>query len=350
MAPFELQPVEYLPQPPKGRNDYQIGIIGCGSIVHHAHLPAYQKAGYQVVACCDLNPDALQQTQSRWGIEKGTTDYRQILEDPEVEIVDIAIHQAERKEIVIEAAQAGKHILLQKPFAHTLYAAKAMVEAAEQAGVKLMINQQARYAPAHKAITLLIERGAIGRVYQIEHRVRGNQDVRGYWYIQMPWGALVDHGVHYIDLCRWWAGERVPERVATLFTYMPGQYSQYPMQYEVLLEFDPYLGAAHSFNNVTRIPGWHTFIRIEGTEGAIESDGSTVKLFRAGEPDPVWEHQTEGSWFPDAFMGTMAELMDAITEDREPWLSGRHNLQTLATVFAAVDSYRSGTFVKPTAL
>jgi predicted dehydrogenase len=124
--------------PPK--TDYGIGIIGCGSIVNHAHLPAYRKFGFKVVACCDIREEAARQTAERFGILKWFTDYRHLLDLPEVEIVDIAIHQQGRVEIVQAAAQAGKHILIQKPFAHDMENALAMVEVCEKFGVKLMVN------------------------------------------------------------------------------------------------------------------------------------------------------------------------------------------------------------------
>lgn len=347
MSQFQLDPSGYRPKPPKGRKDYGIGLIGCGGIAHHAHLPGYQQMGFRVVACCDIRPDAVQTTQEKWDIPYGTTDYREILDHPDVRIVDIAIHQSDRVDIVRDAAQAGKHILIQKPLAHTMYGARAMIEAAERGGIKIMVNQQARFAPHSQAIARLLEQGAVGTLYQIEYRIHGNQDTRGWWYIDMPYAAVVDHGVHYIDLCRWWAGERTPERVCASFTYMHGQHSQYPMCYDLLMEFDPYLSAAHSFNNVTRVPGWNTSIRLEGTEGAILCDGSRIKLLREGSGEPVLEHTLEGNWFPDAFGGSMAELMDAITENREPWVSAQRNLGTIATAFAAVDSFKSGTFVRP---
>ncbi|MCS7192914.1 MAG: Gfo/Idh/MocA family oxidoreductase, partial [Armatimonadetes bacterium] len=73
------------------RTDYGIGIIGCGSIVNNAHLPAYQRFGFKVVACCDIREEAAKQSAEKFGIPKWFTDYRQLLDLPEVEIVDIAI-------------------------------------------------------------------------------------------------------------------------------------------------------------------------------------------------------------------------------------------------------------------
>ncbi len=326
--------------PPK--TDYGIGIIGCGSIVNHAHLPAYRKYGFRVVACCDIREEAAKQTAERFGISRWFTDYRRLLEFPEVEIVDIAIHQQGRVEIVTDAAEAGKHILLQKPFAHRLEDALAMVEACEKAKVKLMINQQARYAPAHRFIKLLIEGGYLGEIFHLSHHVRANQDSG--WFAETPNALIVDHGVHYLDLMRYWAGQE-PKRVYASTVRMPGQRAISPMVYSINLEFDQHCMANLWFNDVVQGRDSHHEFTVDGTLGTVRGK-STWELFGTDQvvvalkdaPFPVVRLDLQGSWFPDAFGATMAELMRAIQEDGEPAVSGRDNLKTLQLALAAVQS------------
>ena len=86
MTHLELRPEEYQPQPPE-RRDYGIGLIGCGGIARGAHLPAYRQAGYRVVACCDLDEQAMRQAQTGFEIPFGTTDVDALLAHPDVEIV-----------------------------------------------------------------------------------------------------------------------------------------------------------------------------------------------------------------------------------------------------------------------
>jgi predicted dehydrogenase len=319
--------------PPK--TDYGIGLIGCGSIANHAHLPAYQKFGFRVVACCDIREDAARQTAQRFGIPKWFTDYRRLLELSEVDIVDIAIHQQGRVEIVQAAAQAGKHILIQKPFAHRMDDALAMVEACEKAGVKLMVNQQARYAPGHRFAKLLIERGFLGEVFHLTHHVRGNQDSG--WPAETPNFLIVDHGIHYLDLMRYWTG-REPQAVLATTVRMPGQRAISPMVYSITLAFDEQLMANLWFNDVVQGKDSHYEFTIDGTQGLVRGNATQVTIALKDAEPPVLRLELKGTWFPDAFAATMAELMRAIQEGDEPAVSGRDNLKTLRLALAAVQS------------
>src|SRR6266550_618804 len=164
MPILDLNPSEYQPQPPEKR-DYGIGLIGCGGIARGAHLPAYRQFGYNVVACCDVNEPAMRQAQAEFEIPFGTTEVDALLARPEVQIVDLAVHATQRRPLVERIAAAGKAVLSQKPFAMNGDDARHMVEVCERAGVMLMVNQQARWAPAHRAVKVLLERGMLGHVY-----------------------------------------------------------------------------------------------------------------------------------------------------------------------------------------
>lgn len=330
----ELWKLDYGVRLPK-KTDYGIAIIGCGGIVNHAHLPAYQRFGFNVVACCDIREEAARQTAEKFGIPKWFTDYRQLLELPEVEIVDIAIHQQGRVEIVQASAEAGKHILLQKPFAHTMEDALTMVEACEKAGVKLMINQQARYAPGHRFVKLLIENGWLGEVYHLTHHVRGNQDSG--WPAETPNFLIIDHGIHYIDLMRYWTG-REPKLVFASTVRMPSQRAISPMVYSINLEFDENCMANLWFNDVVQGRDSHYEFTVDGTKGTVRGNATQVTLALKDAPVSVARLDLKGTWFPDAFAATMAELMRAIQENDEPAISGQDNLKTLRIALAAVQS------------
>ena len=103
---LRLTPEDYRPQPPSGRH-YRIGLIGCGGIANGAHLPAYRDFGYEVVACSDIDPAAVESTQARWGIEAAGTDPRVVLDNPKVEVIDLAVHPHARLKLwpaLLEAA------------------------------------------------------------------------------------------------------------------------------------------------------------------------------------------------------------------------------------------------------
>ncbi len=317
------------------KKDYGIGAIGCGGIMNHAHLPAYRQGGFRVVACCDIREEAARSTAERFGIPRFFVDYRRLLDLPEVEIVDIAIHQEGRVEIVRDCASAGKHILLQKPFAHRWEDALEMVNICQEKGVKLMINQQARWAPGHRLARLLIDSGLLGTVFHATHHVRGNQDSG--WAAQTPNFLIIDHGIHYLDLMRFWIG-RQPQRVCASTVRMPGQTAIAPLVYSINLVFDGHLMANLWFNDV--VQGQDSFYEftIDGTGGLVRGTATEVTIALKDAPFPCVRLKLKGSWFPDAFAGTMGELMRAIQQDDEPQTSGKDNLDTLKIALAAVQS------------
>lgn len=347
MTQVELKPEEYQPQAPE-RRDYGIGLIGCGGIARGAHLPAYRQSGYHVVACCDIDAHAMQQVREESEIPFGTTDVDALLGRPEVQIVDLAVPATQRRPLVERIAAAGKPVLSQKPFAMNWDDARHMVEVCERAGVTLMVNQQARWAPAHRAVKLLIDRGVLGHVFSVMHVIRGFQDFPGSWYAALENFNLVDHGIHYIDLSRFFTG-RTPVRVKAATTNMPGQAAVSPMIYSVLCEYEPeaQLMTTLHFNNIIAASGLHRYEWfVDGTDGSLVASQSELTVCLKADAGTKVTFPIRGRWFPDAFGGSMGEMMRAISEGREPETSGRDNLDSIRVALAAVESADTGKAVE----
>jgi predicted dehydrogenase len=344
---LELEPEEYLPRAPE-RREYGIGLVGCGGIAQGAHLPAYRQFGYNVVACCDIDEGAMRQSRDAFEIPFGTTQVEELLARPEVQIVDLAVHAKQRRPLIEKIAAAGKPVLSQKPFAMAWDEARQMVELCEQAGALLMVNQQARWAPAHRAVKALIEPGTLGHVTSVMHVNRSFQDVPGSWFVQLEQFNIVDHGCHYIDLSRFFTG-RTPVRVKATTTTVPGQAAVSPMIYTILCEYEPeaqVMSTLH-FNNIVAASGLHRYEwLVDGTEGSLIATQSEVTVCLKAEPGRKVTFPIRGRWFPDAFGGSMGEMMRALTEGREPETSGRDNLETLRVAFAAVESSVTGRAVE----
>lgn len=337
---FHLESSDYRPQAPK-KHDYGIGLVGCGGIAMGAHLPAYRQFGYRVVACCDIRPEAVERAQQQYNIPHGGTDIAVVLDNPDVQIVDLAVHATQRLPLVEKIAAAGKNILSQKPFAMNFADAERMVKICHKAGVTLMINQQARWAPAHRAIKLLLERGAIGELYSVMHVNRSFQDVPGSWYVKLENFNIVDHGIHYIDLSRYFTG-RTSIRVKATTTNVPGQAAVSPMIYTINCEYDADVMSTLHFNNIIRARQAHSYTwYLDGTEGSIIASQGELILCRTDSNERIVT-KIEGSWFPDAFGGSMGEMMRALHEKREPMTSGRDNLNSIKIAYAAVESSNTG--------
>lgn len=343
---FALEPTDYRPAPPPDeiKQRYGIGLIGCGGISRGAHLPAYRTCGYRVVGCCDMIEENARRAAADFGIPFWSTDVDALLARSDVDVIDLAVHASQRRPIMERIAAAGKPVLSQKPFALNIADAEAMVETCRRAGVTLMINQQARWAPGHRALRRVIDSGVLGHVYSVLHVNRSWQDQPGSWYVQLKDFNIVDHGIHFIDLSRHFTA-LTPRRVKAVTTMVPGQVAVSPMIYTIGLEYAPaaqVISTLH-FNNIIHAhdahsSGWY----IDGTEGSVVLAGNDLSLYRRDRPGERQAWRIQGQWFPDAFGGSMGEMLRALAEGREPQTSGRDNLSSIRIAYAAVESSETG--------
>jgi len=330
------------PKPPKARG-INVAVIGCGEIMNIAHLKAYQAAGITPIGCFDLNAEASAKTAAAFNIPRIYKCLEELVSDENVHIVDIAIHMNGRREAFEACCKHGKQILIQKPVAHSMAEIEQFVQMSHTAGVKVQVNQQARWAPTHAAVKILLNRGAVGRLNFIRFEMRGWQDDPNTWYVRQKNMTLVDHGVHYFDLIRFFAG-REAKRVAAMHASVPGQKHISPVIYSAVIDFGDGLTAEHCFNNKVMTPEpWGMNIVLDGEEGSIFCDFETVRLQRRDGGPLVFTPQKK--WFPDAFLGPMADLMDAVAENREPACSLQSNVGTMRLVFGALESAETGEFV-----
>lgn len=135
-----LPPVPEQPAPP-------IGLIGCGGVTAF-HLEAYKKAGYPVVALCDMDKERAEERRESFYPDADVyTDYRDLLARDDIRVVDIATHADIRPPMIEAALQAGKHVLSQKPFVLDLDEGERLANLADERGLKLAVNQNGRWAP-----------------------------------------------------------------------------------------------------------------------------------------------------------------------------------------------------------
>jgi predicted dehydrogenase len=336
---------EDLPYRPSFPPDYRpgIGIVGCGHIVKTAHLPAYADYGCTVVGVYDPVPKATAGVREQFGVRQVFESLDALLADPEIEVVDIATPPAVRPRLVREALAAGKHVLAQKPLAEDVGSARELVDDAERRGLRLAVNQNARWSPPWRIATLLIEHGAIGDVFSVTHLL--DRDFRFVidvpHYDEIEHLLLYDHSVHWIDISRCWFGEKRPISVRALEYRTPGQppETKAPWGAWIAIQYADGSSATvrSSGGSRTTRPGCPFWIH--GTEGTIRGSlllGSDfVELER---DDEFLRYPLEGAWYTAGFAGAMGELLSAVAEDREPYNSARHNLLSLELTLAACRS------------
>lgn len=353
--------MRYSPPEPR-RKDLRIGILGSGFIVNDCHLVSYRRAGLNPVAIASRSHEHAAQVAARHSIPRVNETYAELLDDPAIEVLDIAVPPQFQLDLIRAACarRTVKGILAQKPLALSYSQALEAVRCCEQAGIVLAVNQNMRYDPSVYAANTLLREGFLGAP------VFATIDMRAIPHWQ-PWQAAIGSAtlwimsIHHLDCMRFWFGD--PQRVFT--STRPDPRTKFPhndgicttiLEYETGLRCvvidDVWTGPAKE-----GCPGdirieW----RIEGREGlAIGSIGwcqnpfttpSTMRYARKGDPS-FRTFEPPESWFPDAFAATMNQLLIALETGQPPVIGARDNLNTIALVEAAALSAIEHRMVSP---
>ncbi len=350
--------LNYLPRLPR-RKDFRIGCLGAGFIMADCHLVAYRQAGFNPVAIASRDPARARAAAERHGL-KAYSSYQEVLEDPSVEIADIAVPPDAQPALIHAACRQKGHlrgILAQKPLAMRLGEARDCVEACAAAGIALGVNQNMRHDQSIRALKDLLVRGWLGEP------VLGTIDMRAipHW---MPWSKTLHSlstfvmSIHHLDTFRYWFG--TPDRV--LASTRPDPLTRFAHADGInlyILEYDRGVRAS-SWDDVWTGPSKEGVAgdigirwRVEGTEGLARGTigwpsypartPSTLDYSTSRTPNTWISPRWSEVWFPDAFVGTMAQLLCAVEDGTEPEISGRDNLETIAlceAVHAAAAEHR----------
>lgn len=347
--------LNYLPQLGK-KTDYGIGCIGAGFIMRDVHMAAYDEAGFNVVAIASRTPQNAETAAKMWNVPKVYPTWQELLEDPAVEIVDIAYPPHLQLDVIREVVKHGDHIkgvLAQKPLATNLEDAREMVRLCDEAGIVLAANQNMRYDHSMRALKTLLDRGYLGDpvVAQITMHARPHwqEFIKGYDRV-----AILNMSIHHLDIYRFLFGDPTSIMVSvrtdprTEFEHTDG------MAFWVM-EYDNGLRAVSIDNCFTWIDHGIEW-RVEGIDGVAKGtigwpdypagSPSTIDFTTKKQPGYWFQPRWDEQWFPQAFIGTMGQLMRALEEGTTPELSGEANLGTMALIEAAYRSAAEGRAVK----
>jgi predicted dehydrogenase len=333
--------VAYRPPRPRAFRP-RIGMIGTGGI-SSSHLDAYRTAGWEVAALWNRTRAKAETKAAEYcpgaRIED---DWRAILNDPEIDVVDITLHTEQRTPVIEAALRAGKHVLSQKPFVGDLETGERLVRIAESEGVKLAVNQNGRWSPHMAYMREAVRGGHVGEVVSVHVAVHWNHG----WTAGTPFDTiadlvLYDFGVHWFDFMASLIGDRAESVFATA-ARARGQVNDMPLLAQALVRFEGGQGSLVFDGGLLHGPLDTAFVG--GTRGSLRSEGpdlgkQTVTLTTA---EGIARPTLEGQWFNDGFQGAMGELLSAIEDDREPINGARGNLRSLALAFAAVRSRITG--------
>jgi predicted dehydrogenase len=333
-----------------------ICLIGAGGIVHDAHLPAYRAAGFPVVSIWNRTRERAERLAAEFGIPVVAPSLDELIaRAPRHAVFDLALMPAQFVD-TLERLPDGAAVLIQKPMGDSFERALEILEVCRRKRLVAAVNCQLRFAPFVLAARQLIGGGQIGDLYDLEIRV----SVHTPWELfpsvkEHPRLEIAFHSVHHIDLVRSFLGEPRSVLARTL------RHPQKPMsstRSTIVLDYgDTIRGVVHT--NHDHDFGRHnqeSFIKWEGTRGAIKAKMGLLMNYPHGVPDcfeycilqpghdPAWqERKLEGSWFPEAFIGTMASLMRfADGSDATLPTSVEDVVKTMAVVEAAYQSSARG--------
>jgi predicted dehydrogenase len=343
------------------RKDFRIGVLGSGFIVNDCHLVAYRKAGFNPVAIASRTFEHSTGVAVRHGIQQVYETPEEMLDDPSIEVLDIAVPPSAQLPLIKAACERGtlKGILAQKPLGMNYAEAVEAVDACEEAGITLAVNQNMRYDQSVRAAKTLLDQGVIGEPVLATIEMRGIPHWMD-WHQHLGWLTLRIMSIHHLDTFRYWFGEAdsifcsVRPDPRTAFPHRDG-ICTYILEYGNGLRCvgldDTWTGPAKEGCPGDIYIRW----RLEGLNGLAIGDigwckdpyttPSTIRYASKASArfeSPTWQE----SWFPDAFIGTMAQLLIALEEGAPPAISGRDNLRTMALVEAAYESAEQGRLIR----
>ncbi len=336
-------------------SDKTLGGAAIGLGVGWSHLAAYGQApGMKAVAACDVNETLLARAKEEFGLAQVYTDYRRLLDDPEVHVVSICTPDHLHAEHALAALEAGKHVLVEKPMCVSVEEAEALVKKVRATGLKLGVGNVLRFWPQFVAARKLVADGRVGELFHVEgDYIHECREV----YARTPWRSDPRHpqcivlggAVHPLDLMRWVAGE-----VEEVFAY--SNHKALPWfglrdNYVSVLRFKSGVtGKCQVSTGVQLRPHQKLGLLAYGAQGSVWTDINEpqVYLYVADEVP----HQNRYATIPvepqagKPIQGEIAQLAAAIRGEGEPMPDVVDGARTVAVCCAIVESAGTGQAVK----
>lgn len=321
-------------------NMYKAGIIGCGRVAN-VHAGGYKKASEtELIAACDIDESKLRAFSKEWEVSREYTDYKQMLEKEELDIVSICTKDDQHPSPTIKAAESGvKGIFCEKPMAYTLDEAQKMIKACDKANVKLSIDHSMRSEENYRKLFELSQSGEIGKLRCVRfNNLGGSTSINSLLHDTHSFDALL----FYADAEPSWLSARVQkqdnkETITGYISFKNGIYATFEYggrrnysTYELILEgSEGTVSAVHGPRNSLDLNGaysWEPFMRI------WKKSAGGLSGFRDGEPI-----ETEKS---DPWLAGIEELVQCIKDNKESRCSGKVGRVSLEMIMAIYSSER----------
>jgi predicted dehydrogenase len=344
-----------------------VGVIGCGLIAQRQHLPnLVRNPRVKVVAVADVNPARARGAADQFGVEHAYEDFHDLIARPDIDMVTVATWPQAHAAPVIAAAEAGKHVLCEKPIAMTVEEADAMVAACEKAGVKFTMGYQQRFGTELPLIKQLLDEGLVGKVMGMSTIGVGPSRHYTPWFMHKAeggGGVLMDWGIYTAHNLIWLLGP-----VSSVYAYattfrkevvVTGRVSEMAGRDMLVSDVDVEDTAAITLQFASGAMGvwyaaWavaagHGGMSIDGSDGSIETHrgGGGVDLYtnRLEEPALVhgWRHiPTTEPPLAEVHYRKLAHLVDAVLDDKPLQFTGADGRDALELVLAIYRSAETG--------
>ena len=329
------------------------GIVGGGMIGAVQAAAIEQIRGAKLVAVCGRDEARTAEFTAKFGCAD-YTDYDRFLQHPGLQIVNICTPSGTHAELGIRAAEAGKHVLTEKPIEINLERADALIEACDRAGVKLGVIFQSRFLPAVQRIKQAIDEGRLGKL------MIGDALVKWYrapeYYAPGTWrgtlkmdggGALINQAIHTVDLLRWVMGPAESAFAMKAALRYPHIEAEDTLVGNVKFQ-NGALGVIQATTSAK--PGFKRRLEISGERGTVILDGDAISVWAIdGEDGNLGEAEqlTDGSANPAAISNEghrrqIEDMMHAVIENRAPMIDGREGRKSLELVMALYAAANEG--------
>lgn len=315
-----------------------------------SHVEGAMSYGAEIAAICDCNEENLRFAGERYNIpeEKWVTDYMDIVNNKEINVVTVAIPDQQHKKVACDLLRSGKHVLCEKPLALTREDIEEIVKVADESGCKFMVGQICRFTPSFEKTKEIIDAGTIGELYFVE-----SEYAHDYMLIQEPWRCdpkrhgVIGGGCHAVDLLRWLAGD--PAEVFAYGTHKLLPHIAYDDATIAIMKFDDNL-AGKVFVSTGCKRDYTMRTVIYGTKGTIICDNTspTLTLFTVDEKQVTKEPETIEVEVNNHNAAKEFEVFaDAIINDKPVATDAREGAKTVEVCLAIVEAATTGKIVKP---
>lgn len=334
----------------------RVGVIGSG-FIGNIHVDGLRHAqGAEIVAVASKTPGKAEKFAAERGIPDAYEDYRKILEQDDIDAITVAVPNYLHEEVVVAAAQAGKHIMCEKPFARTIQEAEQMLKAVREAGVKLVYGEMLCFAPKYVRAKRLVDEGALGKVFLVKQsEEHDGPHSPWFWDVNLSGGGvLLDMGCHSIEFARWILNRpQVKSVQATMGQFVHQDKTKGEDHCICIIEFEND-AIAIAENSWGKTGGIDDRCEIYGTKGNTRADlihgNALITHSKTGYGYAVEKADTTTGWtftgFEEewnyGFPQEMQHFINVVKGTETPIETGEDGLEVLKIIYAAYQSAGEG--------